>query len=172
MILGIKRSIFLNELLIGTTSMSSGINDIDPNKTASTLTLGTYFITFVISILITFLVLIYTTKYNVNITNYNDLLKLVFSYHFNKYGVYFLGIMISLLSCTTIISGIYIGISNISYIFKNKYITNIFKVIICIFIISGIFINTDKLWLIIDTMMFILIILNTYIITKLKYKLE
>ena len=171
LIIGIKRSIFLNELLIGTTSMSSGINNEDTEITANTLTIGTYFITFIISTLIAFLVLIY--KYNNNIPNitYNELLINVFNYHFNSFGSYFLGILVSLLATTTIISGLYIGISNLTYIFKSKKIINIFKIIFITFVTMGIFINTNKLWYYIDMMMFTLIIINSYIVNKLKTKI-
>ncbi len=171
LILGIKRSIFLNELLIGTTSMSSGINNKSPEVTANTLTLGTYFITFIISTLIDFLVLIYTYYNDIPNITYNELLINVFNYHFNTFGSYFLGILISLLATTTIISGLYIGVSNLSYIFKRKIIVNIFKIIFIMCITLGIFVNTSSLWYYIDLMMLILIILNSYIVNKLKYKL-
>lgn len=171
MIIGIKRSIFLNELLIGTTSMSSGINNEDTLITANTLTLGTYFITFIISTLIALLVLIYLNTNQIPNINYNTLLIKVFNYHFNTFGTYFLGILVSLLATTTIISGLYIGVSNLTYIFHNKKIVNIFKIIFLLFVTSGIFINTDKLWYLIDIMMFILIILNAYIVNKLKTKI-
>ena len=157
MVIGIKRSIFLNELLIGTTSMSSGINNISAETTANTLTLGTYFITFIISSLISFLVLIYLENGNI-----------VLNYHYNNIGLYFLNLLICLLSTTTIISGIYIGISNISYLTNNKCIINLVKIIMILSIISGIFINTNRLWNMLDNVMLILIILNTYIVTKLK----
>ncbi len=167
MVIGIKRSIFLNELLIGTTSMSSGINNISAETTANTLTLGTYFITFIISSLISFLVLIYLENGNI-VLNYNQLLINVFTYHYNNIGLYFLNLLICLLSTTTIISGIYIGISNISYLTNNKCIINLVKIIMILSIISGIFINTNRLWNMLDNVMLILIILNTYIVTKLK----
>lgn len=171
MILGIKRSIFLNELLIGTTSMSSGINNKSAEITANTLTIGTYFITFVISTLIGLLVLIYMYYNEIPNISYNALLINVFNYHFKSFGNYFLGILVSLLATTTIISGLYIGVSNLTYIFKSKIIVNIFKIIFIMCITLGIFVNTNSLWYYIDLMMLILIILNSYIVNKLKYKL-
>lgn len=171
MIIGIKRSIFLTELLIGTTSMSSGINDEDTEITANTLTLGTYFITFIISTLIAFLILIFMHYNNIPNITYNELLINVFNYHFNSYGTYFLGILVSLLATTTIISGFYIGTSNLTYIFNNNKIINIFKIAFLICVTIGIFINTDELWYYIDILMFILIVLNSYIINKLKNKI-
>ncbi len=171
-LIGIKRSIFLNELLIGTTSMSSGINKENPKITAQTLTLGTYFITFIISTLVSLLILIFMYYNNFITTNYNELLIKVFEFHYGKLGLFFLALMICLLSTTTIISGMYIGISNFSYLLKEKKYINIIKVLLIIFIISGIFICTDNLWILTDNIMLILIILNTIILSLLKKKIE
>ena len=172
MIIGIKRSIFLNELLIGTTSMSSGINNENPETTANTLILGSYFIVFVVSTLISLLVLIYLNSSNIIITSYTDLLLNTFTYHFSSYGNYFLNIIVCLLAISTIISGIYIGISNFTYLFKNKKLINIFKIIVFMFITSGLFLDTSLIWKLIDTFMLILIIENSYIITKLRHDIS
>ncbi len=171
MLIGIKRSIFLNELLIGTTSMSSGINNEDTEITANTLTIGTYFITFIISTLVALLVLIYMYYNGSPNISYNDLLIQVFNFHFNTFGNYFLGIIVSLLATTTIISGLYIGVSNLNYIFKNKIIVDIFKMIFIMCITLGIFTNTNSLWYFIDIMMLIIIIINGYVVNKLKNQL-
>lgn len=171
MLIGIKRSIFLNELLIGTTSMSSGINNEDTEITANTLTIGTYFITFIISTLVALLVLIYMYYNDSPNISYNDLLIQVFNFHFNTFGNYFLGIIVSLLATTTIISGLYIGVSNLNYIFKNKIIVDIFKMIFIMCITLGIFTNTNFLWYFIDIMMLIIIIINGYVVNKLKNQL-
>jgi len=171
MIIGIKRSIFINELLIGTTSMSSGINNENTEITANTLTIGTYFITFIISTLVALLVLIYMYYNGSPNISYNDLLIQVFNFHFNSYGNYFLGLIVSLLATTTIISGFYIGASNLNYIFKSDFIVNIFKITFIMCITLGIFTKTDFLWSFIDIMMLIIIIINGYVVNKLKNKL-
>ena len=168
MIIGIKRSIFLNELLIGTTSMSSGINNKNSEETANTLVLGSYFITFIISTLVSLLVLIYFKSENVISSSYIELLLKTFTYHFGNLGNTFLIIIICSLSISTIISGIYIGISNFEFLFNNKKLLLIFKALITIFITSGIFISTNNIWLLIDIMMLALIIVNSYVITKLR----
>lgn len=171
LIIGIKRSIFLNELLIGTTSMASGINNEDKNITANTLVFGSYFIVFVVSTLVSFLILTYTHYYGFNSINYLDLLHKTFLYHFNKLGPYFLNLIITLLASSSIISGIYIGTSNIRYLCNNKLIIILFKITLIITITLGIFINTNKIWNIVDFMMLIIIIINLFIIYKLKDKL-
>lgn len=167
MIIGIKRSIFLNELLIGTASMASGTTNENINNIASSLTIGTYFVTYVISSLIALIILTYKGPLDYNYNNY--LLK-VFTYHFGNYGHYFLGIIVSLLGTSSIISGIYIGLSNLEHL-TNKKITTIFKILLIITITTGIYLKSDKIWLFTDIFMLILIFLNNIIINKLKDKM-
>ena len=170
-VIGIKRSIFLNELLIGTTSMSSGINNMDKKVTANTLVIGSYFIVFIVSTLLTMLILIYKINTNVVDTSYINLLKNTFTYHYNTLGNYYLNLMITLLATSSIISGIYIGLSNINYLTNNKIIINITKLIILTTLTLGIYLNTDKIWFFIDIMMLSLITLNSIIIYKLRDKI-
>ena len=167
MIIGVKRSIFLNELLIGTASMASGTTNENINNIASSLTIGTYFITYVISSLIALIILTYKGPLDYNYNNY--LLK-VFTYHFGNYGYYFLGIIVSLLGTSSIISGIYIGLSNLEHL-TNKKITTTFKILLIITITTGIYLKSDKIWLFTDIFMLILIFLNNIIINKLKDKI-
>ena len=79
--------------------------------------------------------------------------------------------MITLLATSSIISGIYIGLSNINYLTNNKIIINITKLIILTTLTLGIYLNTDKIWLFIDIMMLSLITLNSIIIYKLRDKI-
>ena len=137
------------------------------NNIASSLTIGTYFITYVISSLIALIILTYKGPLDYNYNNY--LLK-VFTYHFGNYGHYFLGIIVSLLGTSSIISGIYIGLSNLEHL-TNKKITTTFKILLIITITTGIYLKSDKIWLLTDIFMLILIFLNNIIINKLKDKI-
>lgn len=159
-LIGIKRSIFLNEILIGTTSIASSIDDVSEEVSASAQVLGSYFITFIISIFTSFLVLIFKLTNNSSYYSYNDLINKVFSFHYGNLGGIILIILVSLLAISTLISGFYIGLSNLEYITKNKYIIFLFKIFMVIFSISGIFINENRIWNIIDYAMMLLIIIN------------
>lgn len=172
LVIGIKRSIFLNELLIGTTSMASGISSEDKKIVANTLVISSYFIVFVISTIITILILMYTIKSEQENITYLSLLKNTFVFHFKTFGNYFLNLIITLLASSSIISGIYIGISNIKYLTENKLINIASKLIITVFILLGIFLETTIIWKFIDTMMLMLISLNIYVVFKLKDKIE
>lgn len=167
LVIGIKRSIFLNELLIGTTSMSSAVGNKNAYITANTLVLGSYFIVFVISTLIALLNLIYIYKFGIHDTSYISLLKHVFYFHYQDFGNYFLSLIITLLASSSIISGIYIGLSNITHLTKNKLIIYITKIFVLSSLILGVYIDTTLIWKFIDIMMFILISLNLIIIHKL-----
>ena len=167
-ILGIKRCIFQEELLIGTTSISSGLNEMPSDKVANTQTIGAYFINFIVATITAILIIIYLNNGNNVDGSYNDLLISVYSYHLGNIGVLILILEIILFSVTTILSGFYIGTSIISYFSKNKIVIFIIKASMLIFSILGIFLDTKSIWLIIDIIMFIIIIFNSYIITKLK----
>lgn len=167
LIIGIKRSIFLNELLIGTSSTSSGINNENKEVTANTLVITSYFLVFIITTLLSIFLLTYRIKCNNINPSYFDFLKNSFTFHYGNMGNYFLNLIITLLASSSIISGIYIGITNVEYITNNKFIINLTKIIICIPLCIGLFINTSIIWNIIDIMMLLLITLNSYIIYKL-----
>ena len=59
MIIGIKRSIFMNELLIGTTSLSASTDKNDINISIKYQILSIFFITITMTLLISSLILIY-----------------------------------------------------------------------------------------------------------------
>lgn len=167
LIIGVKRAIFLNEIMIGTTSIGSGIDENSPKESASMQTLGMYFITIVVSLITSILILLFRQDNIFFISNYNELISQVFTFHFGSIGSYILAVIIFLFALTTIISGYYIGISNLSIITKNKKLIFIFKLFVLLFCIGGIFITSDQIWKYIDILMYTLIIINTYSLFKI-----
>ena len=165
MIIGIKRSIFMNELLIGTTSLSSAIDKNDINISIRYQIFSVLFITIVMTLLISSLILIYI--YNNPITNdYNVLINNIFINMYGSIGSLFLIIILILFGFTTILSGFYIGKTNIEYYTKSKYILNIFKLTFITITLSGIIVNNFFIWNYLDTLIFIMIIINSYSIIK------
>lgn len=165
MIIGIKRSIFMNELLIGTTSLSSATDKNDINISIRYQIFSVLFITIVMTLLISSLILIYI--YNNPITNdYNVLINNIFINMYGSIGSLFLIIILILFGFTTILSGFYIGKTNIEYYTKSKYILNIFKLIFITITLSGIIVNNFFIWNYLDTLIFIMIIINSYSIIK------
>ena len=166
LIIGIKRSIFMNELLIGTTSTGSASDKNDLKTSISYQILSVYFIGIFITIIITLLLLIYMSTNSV-INNYNLLLTGVYTQILGKYGLYFLLTLYILFGFTTILSGYYIGKNNIEYLTNNKKILSIFKIIFISFAVSGILFKSNFLWNLVDNLIFIMIIINSYSIIKL-----
>lgn len=165
MIIGIKRSIFMNELLIGTTSLSASTDKNDINISIKYQILSIFFITITMTLLISSLILIYIYN-NPIINDYNLLINNIFHTTYGSIGTLFLIIIIILFGFTTILSGFYIGKTNIEYLTKSKLILNIFKLLFIVVTLSGIIINNFFIWKYLDNLIFIMIIINSYSIIK------
>lgn len=165
MIIGIKRSIFMNELLIGTTSLSASTDKNDINTSIKYQILSVLFITITMTLLISSLILIYIYN-NPIINDYNLLINNIFHMTYGSIGTLFLIIILILFGFTTILSGFYIGKTNIEYLTKSKLILNIFKLLFIVVTLSGIIINNFFIWKYLDNLIFIMIIINSYSIIK------
>ena len=165
MIIGIKRSIFMNELLIGTTSLSASTDKNDINISIKYQILSVLFIIITMTLLISSLILIYIYN-NPIINDYNLLINNIFHTTYGSIGTLFLIIILILFGFTTILSGFYIGKTNIEYLTKSKLILNIFKLLFIVVTLSGIIINNFFIWKYLDNLIFIMIIINSYSIIK------
>lgn len=165
MIIGIKRSIFMNELLIGTTSLSASTDKNDINISVKYQIVSIFFITITMTLLISSLILIYIYN-NPIINDYNLLINNIFHTTYGSIGTLFLIIILILFGFTTILSGFYIGKTNIEYLTKSKLILNIFKLLFIVVTLSGIIINNFFIWKYLDNLIFIMIIINSYSIIK------
>ena len=166
LVIGVKRSIFMNELLIGTTSTGSASDKNDIKASINYQILSVYFIGVFITIIISLLLLIYLSNNDI-LSNYNSLLTGVYTSILGKYGLLFLLTLYILFGFTTILSGYYIGKNNIEYLTNSKVILNIFKTIFILFAVSGILFKSEFLWNIVDNLILIMIIINSYSIIKL-----
>lgn len=164
LVIGIKRSIFMNETLIGTTSTTSASDKNNIEVSIKYQIISTYFISIIITLLVTFLLLVYLNE-NTIITDYNELLFNIFNT--NKYGALFLIIIYILFGFTTVLSGYYIGINNIEYLTNKKIYLIIFKILFIISCVFGIILNNNYIWKYTDIFIFIMIIINSYSIIKL-----
>lgn len=167
-LIAIKRNIFQNELLIGTTSISSAVNNGEAHEIAKVQVLANLFISFVICTLVAFLIIVFKLHNDVFLSNYNELISKVFIFHFNDVGSIILLVLITLFSFTTIISGFYFGLSNILFITKNKIIITCFRLCVLLFTFSGFLLDANFIWCLIDFMMLVLIMINMYCIISLR----
>lgn len=166
MVIGIKKSIFMSEVLVGTTSVSSSTDKNDSDICMRYQVLGMYFISFVITALISSLLLIYL--YNNKVTDdYIALINSVFYMTSGKIGVYLLIVTFILFGFTTILSGYYIGKNYIEYLTGSKVLLIVFKILFIIVCLLGIVIDNSIIWKYLDYLLFIMIIINSYSIIKL-----
>lgn len=166
MVIGIKKSIFMSEVLVGTTSVSSSTDKNDSDICMRYQVLGMYFISFVITALISSLLLIYL--YNNKVTDdYVALINSVFYMTSGKIGVYLLIVTFILFGFTTILSGYYIGKNYIEYLTGSKALLIVFKILFIIVCLLGIVIDNSIIWKYLDYLLFIMIIINSYSIIKL-----
>lgn len=166
MVIGIKKSIFMSEVLVGTTSVSSSTDKNDSDICMRYQVLGMYFISFVITALISSLLLIYL--YNNKVTDdYIELINSVFYMTSGKIGVYLLIVTFILFGFTTILSGYYIGKNYIEYLTGSKVLLIVFKILFIIVCLLGIVIDNSIIWKYLDYLLFIMIIINSYSIIKL-----
>ena len=166
MVIGIKRSICMNETLVGTTSVSSSADKNDSDICMRYQVLGMYFISFVITLLISSLLLIYLYNGNI-IDDYILLINSVFYMTSGRLGVYLLIITFTLFGFTTILSGYYIGKNYIEYLTGSKALLIVFKILFIIVCLLGIVIDNSIIWKYLDYLLFIMIIINSYSIIKL-----
>lgn len=166
MVIGIKKSIFMSEVLVGTTSISSSTDKNASDICMRYQVLGMYFISFVITALISSLLLIYL--YNNKVTDdYIELINSVFYMTSGKIGVYLLIVTFILFGFTTILSGYYIGKNYIEYLTGSKALLIVFKILFIIVCLLGIVIDNSIIWKYLDYLLFIMIIINSYSIIKL-----
>lgn len=166
MVIGIKKSIFMSEVLVGTTSVSSSTDKNDSDICMRYQVLGMYFISLVITALISSLLLIYLYNNKV-IDDYIVLINSVFYMTSGKIGVYLLIITFILFGFTTILSGYYIGKNYIEYLTGSKALLIVFKILFIIVCLLGIVIDNSIIWKYLDYLLFIMIIINSYSIIKL-----
>lgn len=166
LIIGIKRSIFMNEILIGTSSISSGSDNNDLITSTRYQILGVYFISFVLTLLVTCLIMIYFNNHYM-ISDYNKLITNIFLYTNGKLGAYLIIVIFILFGFTTLLSGYYILNTNISYLFNSKIINLLSKILFILIVSLGTILDTSTIWKYTDILIFIMIIINSYSIIKL-----
>ena len=166
LIIGIKRSIFMNEILIGTSSISSGSDNNDLITSTRYQILGVYFISFVLTLLVTCLIMIYFNNHYM-ISDYNKLITNIFLYTNGKLGAYLIIVIFILFGFTTLLSGYYILNTNISYLFNSKIINLLSKILFILIVSLGTILDTSTIWKYTDILIFIIIIINSYSIIKL-----
>lgn len=171
LIMGIQRGIFANEAGLGTSSIASSTTKNNPIKTSFIQVLGIYITTLFICTATAFIIL--SSDFNtISFQDLNgiELTQYAFTYHLGFLGNIIIFISILLFSFSTIITGYYYIESNIKFFKKtiNKKKLILIKIIILLFLFIGCIISSNKLWNIVDILIALLAIINTYSLLKIE----
>ena len=171
-IVGIQRGIFATESGLGTSSIASSVSNTNNSVNLARMqVLGVYLTSFVVCTITAFIIL--TSNYiDIDFSSINgiEITSNSFLYHIPKIGNLIVVISIFFFAFSTILTGYYYGESSYKYLDKktnNKKIM-ILKIITIIIVFVGCITSPTLLWNLVDILVAILAIINTYAIIKLK----
>ena len=172
-IIGFQRSIFSNEIGVGTTSMIISMSDSNNyQKEAFIQMLGMYFISLIVCTISAMIIL--TTNYDkLSIININsiEIINYSFNYHFGHYGKIISTIIISIFAFSTIITSYYYGNISLNYLFNIKN-NKIPKIIVIIVVILSNYINCSNIWSIVDIVIALTTLINVYVLFRIRKKIR
>ena len=171
-IVGIQRGIFATEAGLGTSSIASSVSNTNNSTNLARMqVLGVYLTSFIVCTLTAFIIL--SSNYidiDFNSINGIEITSNAFLYHIPKFGNLIVVISIFFFAFSTILTGYYYGESSYKYLDKNVNNTKIMilKIITLIVVFLGCITSPTILWNLVDILVAILAIINTYSILKLK----
>lgn len=168
LIIGVERGIFNTESGIGTTSISCGLSNNNDKSEAFLQTFGVNFITFFISSLTAFIILLNVE--NISCVNGLEIVSIAFNTYIGNLSNIFLFIIIFMFAFSTIISGYILSEKTLKFFYPHISGKNIllFKFITVLWIFFSSMIDTSILWDTTDIFIGILGIINMYTLIKLK----
>lgn len=171
-IVGIQRGIFATEAGLGTSSIASSVSNTNNSTNLARMqVLGVYLTSFIVCTLTAFIIL--SSNYiDIDFISINgiEITSNAFLYHIPKFGNLIVVISIFFFAFSTILTGYYYGESSYKYLDKNVNNTKIMilKIITLIVVFLGCITSPTILWNLVDILVAILAIINTYSILKLK----
>ena len=173
-IIGVQRGIFSTESGLGTSSIAISTTKPKSKIDYSIIQiLGIYFTVFVVCTSTALIILSsdYTgsgiiVKNGIELTNY------ALNYHMGNIGSTVLIVLVIFLAYSTIVAGYYYGESNVLFLKDSKFLKQILKIFTCVLVYLGCIFKPTFLWNLVDILIGILSIINTYSIFKLKKEIE
>jgi len=176
LIIGFQRGIFSNEAGVGSGAIAAATVDNNDAKGQGMIQiLGIYFTTLILCTLTA--VIIMMTKYtSVPVYSINgiELTQYALTYHLGSIGRLVLNLTIFIFAFSTIISGYYYGENSLRFLKKSITKTDILllKILTLFLLIMGCIIDSSILWNIVDILVAMMVIINTYALFKLRRKIK
>ncbi len=175
-IIGIQRGLFSNEAGLGTGSIASSTTDSgDPSSQGFVQMIGIYITTLLICTATAFIIL--TSNYTELVLgdiNGIEITQYAFQFHLRNIGTWVVFLSIVLFSFSTILTGYYYGESSLKYLFiKMKPIYLLFlKLFTLLILFLGSIVSSGVLWKIVDLLVALLAIINTYALVNLRNEIK
>lgn len=171
LLIGMQKGIFSSEVGLGTGSIAAATSDSEsPAHNGLVQVFGIHVENLVIAT-ITVLVICMSNYGNLSIPDANgvELTLHAFEYHLGPAGPIFITATISLFAISTVLTGYYYGESSLKFI-KDTNIKDIrrLKIVSLAMLLIGCIISSRALWDIVDILVGLIAIINTYAIFRLR----
>lgn len=176
LIVGFQRGIFSNEAGVGSGAIAAATVDNDDARGQGMIQmLGIYFTTLILCTL-TAIVIMMTEYDSMIFENINgiEITQYALTYHLGNFGEMILIFTIFIFAFSTIISGYYYGESSLRFLKKGvtKIDIILLKMVTLFLLIVGSISNSSILWNIVDILIAIMAVINTYALFKLRRKVR
>ena len=173
-ITGVQRSEFASEAGLGTSAIGGSIDSNNPKSQSFIQMFGVY-ITNILVCLSSAVIIMLSPYQSIKLNNINgiELSLFAFSYHFGSSGITLLFIFVFLFSFSTILTCYYYSLVSLTFLIKRpkKFLISLLKVLVAFMSFVGLFLNSVKLWMVIDILVGFLVVINLYSIYKLKHEI-
>ncbi len=162
-LVGVQRGLFACETGLGTSAITGSSINYDVVKQGFVQMLSSYFISFFVCFLTGLVIVIYGDILNIN--NGVDVILNIFYNNMGNLGIYLFLIIIVLFAFSSILTAYYSAFSNSKLIFNKSVNIKYFVLIIIIF---GGLVKADILWEILNIISGLLVIINVFVVFKLR----
>ena len=170
LIAGAQRSIFSNEVGIGTSSITSATSNCDFKKT-SFMQMASVYVTSLIICTLTIIIILTSDYQIIDFENINgiELAKYALVFHLGSIGDVILFIIIFLFAFSTILTCYYYGESALKFLNKD-YLINVLKLMVPFILFISSLMKSSVIWNFIDILTALMCIINVYSLIKLSKK--
>lgn len=159
LILGVKRGLFSNEAGEGSTPNAAATADVShPVKQGLIQTLGVYTDTMLVCTATAFIILC-SGVFDSGLTGI-ELTEAALKAETGKFATWFLAIAIYLFAFTSVIANYYYGETNLNFIYKNKYVIYVFRILVGGTLMVGALSTLEFVWAISDITMGLMTLCN------------
>lgn len=164
---GVKRGLYSNEAGMGSAPNAAATSNVShPAKQGLMQAFGVFVDTLLICSATGFIVLLYP-EYNTIGLKGIQLTQVALSHSVGAWGAHFITLCIFLFAFSSVIGNYYYGEVNLEFLYKNKTVMLIFRILVVVFVYVGSVVPLSVVWDIGDAFMGVMALINIVVITIL-----